>query len=136
MGAIASFKEKFSEEVIKQQVVQSKKAPLKERLVNGFKTWVPRLFHTIFFGLFIYMLVLGCMFIIPFTMGYLVGGLGYNLNEVSEMILAAFSGLFFTAWVFVGSYKLVTFVGKFYIKNLKLKKKDETVEAVTTSKKK
>lgn len=115
----STFAQRMKDESARQKEAKTERGPIGLRIVNFLKVWGVRAFHTVFFLSIVYFVVLFCMMIIPMTMGYVLGGLGYNLNNAAEQLLALLSGLFFSAWVFFGSYKLIAFVGKFYIKNCK-----------------
>ena len=127
----STFAQRMKDESVRQKKARESKGPIAGRVADFIRVWGARAFHTLFFLAFVYFVVLFCMMIIPMTMGYVLGGLGYNLNNAAEQLLALLSGLFFSAWVFFGSYKLIAFVGKFYIKNCKKagKKSDDKDES-------
>ena len=117
-SVVSTFKKGMKDEYVRQQA-EKNAAKASFNLVSFLKTFFLRAFYLLFFGGFIYFLIIFCMMVIPIVMGYVVGGLGYNLNNTSEMILSCLSGLFFTGWVFVGSYKLISAIGKLFIKGWK-----------------
>lgn len=139
MEAVSKFKKAMAEEKQRQKIDKAKRrddlkkrrekeGPLSVRIWNFIKRWTIRAFHTAFIIVFIYLIVMVCTFMIPMAMGYIVGGLGYTLSTVAEIVLASLSGLFFTGWVFVGSFMAVKWAGKLYVKNIKktiVKKPDE-----------
>ena len=113
-----TFKSRMKEEYTRQKT-EDAAVKASFRLADFIKKWGLRLFYLLFFGGFIYFIILFCMMIIPTVMGYVVGGLGYNLGNTAEIVLSSLSGLFFTAWVFFGSYKLISSVGKLFVKGWK-----------------
>lgn len=95
------------------------KGPLIVRIGQFIKRWIIRLFYTLFFSVFVYVLIMTCTSMIPVVMGYIVGSMGYDLSSVAEVLLAGFSGLFFTAWIFTISYFLVKKAFGLYMKQIK-----------------
>ena len=124
-SVVSNFKKQMKDEYTRQKK-EDKARKESFNLAAFLKTWGLRFFYTLFFGGFLYFIILFCMMIIPTVMGYVVGGLGYNLNDNAQMILAFLSGIFFTAWVFIGSYKLIKWIGGFYIKGWKSAGKKKT----------
>lgn len=126
MGAFTQAKKTFKDEMSAQKAEKEARkkereaeGPLRVRIWNFIKRWAVRLFHTFFMLLFIYLVVISCTSLIPAGLGYIIGSLGYSLSSMAEVLLAFFSGLFFTAWIFVGTLFLVKQVGKVYIRNIK-----------------
>lgn len=93
--------------------------PLLFRFINFIKLWAIRLFHTAFMMMLIYLVVAICTLIIPTVMGYVIGSMGYTLTNNAEMLLAFLCGLFFTGWVFVGSFVAVRAIWRKFIANIK-----------------
>ena len=126
MGSFDQVKKTINDERARQKAAKAERkkllneqGPLKTRIWNFIKRWAVRLFHTFFMLVFIYLIVISCTSLIPAGMGYIIGSLGYSLSSMAEVLLALFSGLFFTAWVFVGTLFLVRQAGKIYIRNIK-----------------
>ncbi|MBO5435612.1 ABC transporter ATP-binding protein [bacterium] len=125
MGHVSQFKKALDAELKSQKdakaarKAEKAKIPFKTRLWEFVKRWAARLFHTFFMAIIIYIIVLASTSFIPFAMGYIIGGLGYSINSTVDMLLAFLSGLFFTAWIFVGTFVAVKYAGKIYIRNMK-----------------
>lgn len=118
--------EPLREEKKRQKEVREKRKT--EGTTVSLKTWGVRLFHTFFFCLFTYVLVMMCTLLLPGIMAYVLAGLGYTLTTPAELMLALFSGLFLTAWFFAASYFLVKKVGKIYMNNMKNTMSKEAVD--------
>lgn len=111
------------------------KGPLVIRAGQFIKRWTVRLFHTLFFVVFVYVFVMSCVSLIPAALGYIVGSFGYTLESAAEIILASLSGLFFTAWVFAVSFFIVKKVFGIYSKNIKKTIPEQSEEQTDDSKK-
>lgn len=109
----------IKEEWNRRKMEKQAQGPFLVRVFNFVKTWAIRLFHTAFLLMFAYLVVAICTLIIPTVMGFVIGSMGYTLNNNAELLLAFLSGIFFTGWVFTGSFVLVKFVWKKYITNIK-----------------
>ena len=68
------------------------------------------------FGYIVIGFITSCM---PMVMGYLIGSFGFDLSDIVQVMLFGFSGLFFTAWMFLISYLILRKACRVYIKFIK-----------------
>ena len=97
------------------------------RLGRFLKRWLVRLFYTAFAGVVLYSTILACTLAIPNIMATIIASMGFALDSVVEIVLASLSGLFFTGWIFVISYKLVMKVCKIYLIKMKSTLSEEAI---------
>ena len=119
MAVTSKFKKIYEEEKKAKAARKAAKEPFSIRAGKFIKRWGLRLFYTVFFILFSYVFIMGITNLIPVTLGYIVGSMGYGLEDTAEIILAALTGLFFTAWIFAISFFVVRKVFAAYIKGMK-----------------
>lgn len=98
---------------------KAKRAANPINIKNVCKVWLTRLFHTAFMIMIGYLVIMVCTVLIPAAMGYVIGSMGYTLENNVELLLSLFAGLFFTAWVFALSFFALRFAWKKYIVNIK-----------------
>ena len=112
-------KEEWNKRKQEKAMKKEQAGPLGVRLVNFVKIWSVRCFYTAFMMMLIYLIVSICTLVIPTVMGFVIGSMGYTLSNNAEMLLSLLCGLFFTGWVFVGSFFAVKIVWCNYIDNIK-----------------
>lgn len=115
MGIFSRSKEIFAAEKKKQDAAKKAKRPL----AVSIRGWILRLFYTVFMLLFVYTVILACTLSIPQVMSQIIASFGYNLNSITEIILALFSGLFFTAWAFALSFFAVKKAFGVYVNSMR-----------------
>lgn len=102
--------------------------PFADRAMAFVKRWGIRIFYTFFMVAAMYFIILCGTLFVPPAMAYILGGLGYSLATTTEVILAIFSGLFLTAWVFVVTFFLGKKVMKIYMINMKKTMSEDAVK--------
>lgn len=113
LDKISQFKDKYG---LKKE---KPKEPFGKRFANFIKRWSIRLFHTVFFLVFVYVFLLSIVNVLPMSLGIILSATGFTLTTTSEVILVVLTGLFIVAWVFVISRFAVVKAGQLYLRNMK-----------------
>lgn len=90
-----------------------------QRFCKGAVRWTKRIFFTAFFCMFVYVLVMSVTLMIPYIMALIISSLGYTLETLGELFLAALCGIFFVLWAFAITLFLVKKVYGVYAKAMK-----------------
>lgn len=133
-GPIKAEKERQRKERENRRKAIAAQGSLSDRFTTGLKNWGLRLFHTFFMLMCMYLLVLCGTLLIPSTMAYILGGLGYTLENTVEIFLSAFSGLFLTGWMLAITLFLGKKVIKLYMHNMKKTMSEEARNRLDTLK--
>ena len=110
---------------VKDEIAKQKKERKARKENSNFsmtsflKTWMKRLFYTLFIFMVVYVTIIGCTVMVPTVMGFLIRALGYTVSNNAEMLLASFAGLFFVLWSFALSFIFIRFAWRKYINGMK-----------------
>ncbi len=117
----------FKDDVKRRQKDIDSKNAKKDTFV--FARFCLNIFYTLLFLMCVYIVIVSGTIFIPMAMGFIIGSFGYNLSNNSELLLSAFSGLFFTTWVFVCSFYLIRCFFRRYLEAIRKGKTTENTDS-------
>lgn len=101
----------------------SKKGKVERQSIGASKHWfIKGVFHTIAMLAASYFVILLGTISTPNILAYILGGLGFGGSEAQSgavFIVSLCAGIFLTAWIFIGSFVLIRFFAKVYVRNIR-----------------